>query len=247
MSEQGKPPAPPPQAPPPPGGDRPPPPGGAPGKPPGGGPPPPAKPPAKTVKRDTLFFTAFACLVIGFVTGVIFSIYKIPELSGVPSGLPSGSGSAPGLGEMHNGLSPEQARVMESLERAVAADPANLQAWTQLGHLYFDTDQYQKAIAAYRRSLELEPEDADVVTDLGVMYRRNGQPEEAVGAFERAIALNPRHETARFNKGVVLLHDFNNREGAVAVWQELLELNPVAYAPNGQLVRELLEELSLEP
>ncbi len=255
MSEQGKPPAPapapahasaqapPPQSPPPAGGDRPPLPGGAPGKPPGGGPPPPAKSPAKTIKRDTLFFSAFACLVIGFVTGVIFSIYKIPELSG----LPSAPGPGPGMGEVHNGLSPEEDRVMASLEQAVAADPANLQAWTQLGHLYFDTDQYRKAIAAYKRSLELEPENADVVTDLGVMYRRNGQPKAAVEAFERAIALNPRHETARFNKGVVLLHDFNNREGAMAVWRELLELNPVAYAPNGQLVRELLEELALKP
>lgn len=197
----------------------------------------PGKSSGRTIKRDTLFFTAFACLVVGFVAGIIFSIYKMPGLSGPPAGL---------AGVMHNGLTPEQGRVMESLERAVAADPANVQAWTQLGHIYFDTDQYQKAINAYGRSLALEPENADVVTDLGVMYRRNGQPEKAITSFEQAIALNPRHETAHFNMGVVMLHDFNDREGAIKVWRQLLELNPVAYAPNGQLVSELVEELRSE-
>jgi len=197
----------------------------------------PGKPPGGTVKRDTLFFTAFACLVIGFVAGIVFSVYKMPGVPGSPAGL---------AGSISSGLSPEQARVMESLERVVAADPENVQAWTQLGHLYFDTDQYQQAIEAYGRSLALDPENADVVTDLGVMYRRNGQPEKALISFERAIAINPRHETALFNMGVVLLHDFNDRVGAINTWRQLLELNPVAYAPNGQLVSDLVDELLAE-
>ncbi|MFH7319928.1 tetratricopeptide repeat protein [Desulfurivibrio sp. D14AmB] len=197
----------------------------------------PGKSPGGMVKRDTLFFTAFACLVIGFVAGIVFSVYKLPGAAGFATGQ---------AGAISNGLSPEQARVMESLERAVAADPDNVQAWTQLGHLYFDTDRYQQAITAYGRSLALDPENADVVTDLGVMYRRNGQPEEAVTSFERAIAINPRHETAHFNLGVVLLHDFNDRVGAINIWRQLLELNPVAYAPNGQLVSDLVDDLLAE-
>lgn len=219
MSDQFKP-----GPPPAPGGAKP-----SPPPPPPGGP----KPGAKPVGRDTLFFTAFACLVVGFLAGIIFSVYKLAD----PADL------TPGLRAGHNGLSPEQARVLASLERAVASDPANVQAWTQLGHLYFDTDQYQKAIDAYSRSLELEPDNVDVITDRGVMYRRNGQLDQAAEAFRRAIALNPRHETARFNLGVVLLHDFNDEAGAKKVWRELVELNPVAYAPNGRLVSELLADL----
>ncbi|MDF1615036.1 tetratricopeptide repeat protein [Desulfurivibrio dismutans] len=190
----------------------------------------PEKPAAKMVRRDKMFFTAFACLVIGFLGGIGFSIYKMPAV-------------APSLATHQNGLTPEQQRVMESLEQAVADNPENVQAWTQLGHLYFDTDHYEKAINAYSRSLELHPDDADVVTDLGVMHRRNGQPEQAIASFKRAIEIDPRHETARFNMGVVLLHDFDDQTGARKVWSELIELNPVAYAPNGRLVAEMVADL----
>lgn len=195
----------------------------------------PEKPAVRTVRQDKVFFTAFACLVIGFLGGIAFSIYKMPD-------------AAPSFATGHQqNLSPEQQRVMESLEQAVADDPANVQAWTQLGHLYFDTDQYEQAIHAYTRSLELDPENADVVTDLGVMYRRNGQPEKAISSFEQAIAIDPGHETARFNMGVVLLHDFEDQKGAIKIWDELVEINPVAYAPNGRLVAELLADLRESP
>ncbi|ADH85521.1 tetratricopeptide repeat protein [Desulfurivibrio alkaliphilus] len=194
----------------------------------------PEKPTAKMVRRDKMFFTAFACLVIGFLGGIGFSIYKMPAM-------------APSLAHHPQGLSPEQQRVLSSLEQAVAENPENVQAWTQLGHLYFDTDRYEQAIEAYSRSLELRPDDADVVTDLGVMYRRNGQPELAVTSFRQAIEIDPRHETARFNLGVVLLHDFDDQAGAKEIWSELVELNPVAYAPNGRLVAEMIADLQNTP
>lgn len=195
----------------------------------------PEKPASKMVSQDKVFFVAFAFLVIGFLGGIAFSIYKMPETIS-----PFATGQQPNL-------SPEQQRVMASLEKAVADEPDNVQAWTQLGHLYFDTDRYEQAIEAYTRSLELVPDNADVVTDLGVMYRRSGQPERAVDAFEQAIAINPGHETARFNMGVVLLHDFEDKQGAAKTWEELVELNPVAYAPNGRLVAELLADLRESP
>jgi tetratricopeptide (TPR) repeat protein len=72
------------------------------------------------------------------------------------------------------------------------------------------------------------------------MYRRAGKPEEAIKAFDRAIAIDPKHEVSRFNKGIVLLHDLNDRGGAIEAWEKLLEINPAATAPNGQPLRELV-------
>lgn len=232
MNEPGKAPMPGP-----PGG---PPPGAGGGKPPLPG--PPGKPPAKTVKQETLFFTAFACLVIGFLAGIVFSVYKMPGAAMMAGGEGASQGAA-GPGQM----SPEQARVLLSLEREVAANPENVQAWTQLGHIYFDTDQPQKAIEAYDKSLALAPDNPDVITDQGVMYRRIGDAAKAVASFERAIALNPRHETARFNKGIVLIYDLHDKEGGLKAWEDLLEINPGAYAPNGQLLREILAEIRKTP
>jgi cytochrome c-type biogenesis protein CcmH/NrfG len=39
-------------------------------------------------------------------------------------------------------------------------------AWIQLGQVYFETNQYKRAIAAYRKALTIEPDNANVLTDL---------------------------------------------------------------------------------
>ncbi len=122
-------------------------------------------------------------------------------------------------------------------------NPQNVEAWTNLGHLYYDSDQVEKAITAYNKSLALAPDNADVLTDLGVMYRRAGNPRQAIASFDRAIQVNAKHETARFNKGIVLLYDLKDQAGAIAAWQGLVSLNPMATAPNGQLVSEIIKEI----
>ena len=129
-----------------------------------------------------------------------------------------------------------------ALEDEVERNPANAAAWIQLGHLYFDTDQHEKAIQAYEKSLELSPGNTNVITDLGIMYRRSGNPKKAVQLFEKVIELDPKQENARFNMGIVLLHDLKDTEGAIAAWEGLLEVNPVAMAPNGQSVDELVQQ-----
>ena len=137
---------------------------------------------------------------------------------------------------------PGPTAMRAALEDEVERNPANAGAWIQLGHLYFDTDQHEKAIQAYEKSLELSPGNTNVITDLGIMYRRSGNPKKAVEMFERVIELDPKQENARFNKGIVLLHDLKDQEGAVAAWEGLLEINPVAMAPNGQSVDELIQQ-----
>ena len=125
----------------------------------------------------------------------------------------------------------------------MAINPTNADAWTQLGHVYFDTENFSKAIRAYEKSLELSPDNPNVLTDLGVMYRRNGQPEKALEKFDRAIAVAPNHEQSRFNKGIVLRYDMNDREGAIKVWEDLIRINPSATTPNGQLVSEAIKSM----
>jgi tetratricopeptide (TPR) repeat protein len=102
-------------------------------------------------------------------------------------------------------------------------------------------NKHAQAIDAYKKSLELNPNNADVLTDLGIMYRRSGQPREAIVKFDKAISINPKHETARFNKGIVLMHDLGDREGAIQAWEDLLEINPVAMAGNNQSVDQMVK------
>ena len=81
------------------------------------------------------------------------------------------------------------------------------------------------------------------MTDLGIMYRRTGQPRKAVEAFDKAAKINPRHETALYDKGIVLMHDLNDVPGAIKAWEELLKRNPEATSPTGQPVKNLVKTL----
>ncbi|MBL6968490.1 MAG: hypothetical protein ISR62_08735 [Desulfobacteraceae bacterium] len=38
------------------------------------------------------------------------------------------------------------------------------------------------------------------------------------------------------------MHDLNDSAGALKAWEGLLKINPMAKAPNGQLVMELVEK-----
>ena len=56
-------------------------------------------------------------------------------------------------------------------------------------------------------------------------------------------AADPSFETARFNKGVVLMHDMEDIAGGIQAWEALVEVNPMATAPNGERVASLVERL----
>jgi cytochrome c-type biogenesis protein CcmH/NrfG len=189
------------------------------------------------VKKETMLIVALIALVIGFLGGVFYSALQSGTTGSVQTA------SAPPQQQQQPGLTSEQARTILALEQEVAANPTNADAWTQLGHVYYDTDNPAKAIIAYEKSLELRPNDPNVLTDLGVMYRRSRQPEKALAAFDQAMSIAPNHEQSRFNKGVVLRYDLNDREGALKAWEELLKINPNALAPNGMPVSEAIKEL----
>ena len=67
--------------------------------------------------------------------------------------------------------------------------------------------------------------------------------EKALEAFERAITVNPQHQQSRFNKGIVLRYDMNDRDGAVKAWEDLLRVNPAATLPNGMPLSEAIKDL----
>ena len=193
--------------------------------------------PAGFVKKETMLVVAVIAVVAGFLGGIIYSAFQSSPSTTVQTGPPQQQ-SQPA-----QNFSNEQATQILSLEQEVAVNPTNVNAWIQLGNVYFDTNNFSKAIKAYEKSLGLNANNPTVLTDLGVMYRRNGQPDKALEAFDKAIAIDPTLEQARFNRGVVLNYDMGDREGAIKAWEEVLKINPNAKAPNGQTVSEAIKSL----
>ena len=184
------------------------------------------------VKKQTLYLAMVAALIIGFLGGVVYSVYRAPAVD------PHDHDTA---------NRQETAAAIASLEQATRDNPGEVQAWVQLGHAYFDTGQAKQAIAAYTTALGLKPDDVNVMTDLGVMYHEDKQHQKAIGLFDQVLKLDPAHEQARFNKGVVLLTGLNDRDGALTEWKELVRRHPMAAAPSGRMVGDLVDELEKMP
>ncbi len=193
------------------------------------------------VKKQTLVFGVILSLCIGFFGGTLYSSFKLAP--GNNAKLKGNTAAQKEDPHDHPDLSMELSAKIAELEQFLKKNPDDAEAWTNLGNLFYDSDQAQNAIDAYEKSLAIEPDRAGVITDLGTMYRRNNEPQKAIEAFDKAIAVDPSFETARFNKGVVLLHDLNDLEGCIKEWQALVEMNPMAMAPNGDSVDAIIQKL----
>lgn len=198
-----------------------------------------AAPAQRSSKNQPIIY----CLifVIGFLSGVAFSVYKGNIGNFSTPGQPGGQAQSQAGG--HN---EETHQAILGLEAEVTKNPQNYEAWTRLGNLYYDTQQPDKAIAAYTKSLELHKGDANIITDLGVMYRLANQPHKAIEMFDRAMKEDPSHLPSRYNKGVVLLYDLGDAPGAIAAWQEILQIDPQAKAGSGESIREMIDKLKKE-
>lgn len=188
------------------------------------------------VRKETLYLISLLALAVGFFGGVVFGVFRSD------SPLPGQSSSQEQFSAVQQ-PNIDLSNMIAALEKEVASNPNNVNAWIELGNNYFDTNQYEDSIRAYRRALELQPNNANVWTDMGVMYRRSGKPQEAIKAFDKAIEADSKHEVSRFNKGIVLLHDLKDEQGAIRAWEDLMKVNPFAMAPNGQSVDQMVTQM----
>lgn len=177
------------------------------------------------LKTQTAIIFICIAFVLGLFSGVLLTILKTEKKS------PNHSV------EKHES---DAKKTEQSLKSEATRNPQNASIWTQLGNIYFDSGQYEKAINAYEKSIKVNPHNPNVLTDLGVMHRRSRNPEKAIHFFDKAIAADPKHEMSRLNKGIVLMHDLKDREAAIKAWEELLEVNPLAMASKEQSVDEML-------
>ena len=177
----------------------------------------------------------------GFIAGLVVGVI-IMNFVGSPGGTKVSDAPPPITGGQQQG--PDRVKLSREIAQAeeiVRKDPQNRQAWVQIGNDYFDLGEAQKSIDAYQRALAIKGDDPNVLTDMGVMYRQLKDFPKAVAAFRRAAAAGPTHPQSRMNLGVVLMHDMNDKAGAIAAWEDFLRVAP--NDPNAESIRHSIEDL----
>jgi tetratricopeptide (TPR) repeat protein len=149
------------------------------------------------------------------------------------------------------------------LERAVAMEPRNKEAWYFLGRAYYTASRLSDAQKAFGRVLQIDPQDPKAENNMGLIYESGGRTEEALAAYQNSIAWQKENahpsEQPYLNLGNLLV-TLQRPEEALAPLQKAVELgkdNPqchlrlgTAYLHVGRLAeaeRELLEAVRLDP
>jgi len=142
----------------------------------------------------------------------------------------------PGAAPPPAAIDPER---VKALEASAAQNPKDVQPRVQLGNIYFDGEQYPKAITWYEQALALAPNNADVSTDLGVAYYYTNQNDRALTQFDQSLKIDPKHIKTLLNVGIVRAFGKQDLAGAGKAWQQVVELAPDS--PEGQAAKKGLE------
>ncbi len=119
---------------------------------------------------------------------------------------------------------PKQAESL--LQKAIELDPANAEAFYNLGKLYTSKKEYAKAIQSYDKAIDLDPSSPDAFFNLGFLYYGRKDYPKAEALFLKVTELQPTYlDEAYFNLAVVQNLQ-GKKEESIGNLERALEVNP---------------------
>ena len=134
--------------------------------------------------------------------------------------------------------------AIQTLKRAVEADPENPAAWRMVGFALIAIAEswevemkerkngdagldsiYNQSRQAFKRALDLDPDDAEAWRGLALAHLGLGEQDEAKTALDRSIQIDPGSAQAWLDRGILLL-EMGRAEEAVVALDRALALQP---------------------
>ncbi len=119
-----------------------------------------------------------------------------------------------------------------AFQQAIALDNRYVDAYTNLGAVYYQMNRLDEALTKYDAALAINPDDAAAHYDKGVVYVQKAlqaSSDEALlkqgtDELSRALEINPNLPQAHFSLGVVNMMRGKSQE-AIAEFQRFLALD----------------------
>lgn len=184
----------------------------------------------KSVNSKIIFSFLFG-LFIGFGVGYVVTDihYRKTELKIPETVTPTAKNP---MDDVH--------RQLNTLQEILKRNPEDWNALVGLGNLYYDINQFDKAIPYYQRAIEIK-KDPNVLADLGTCLRETGRAMEAIKIYEEVLKIEPKHWKSIYNIIVVAIHDLKDKKMAETYFEKLKELNPAEV--NLNLLYEEIQKL----
>ncbi len=137
------------------------------------------------------------------------------------------------------------AQAVELISQALAIDPRQPAAHSNLGNALEALGELERAAASYREALALYPEFADALINFASLHARRGERDEAIACYRRGLALQPNQPGAQTNLGN-LLRQMGRRDEAAAAYRQATALAPDLPEAHSNLGDVLTDEGQLD-
>ncbi len=115
--------------------------------------------------------------------------------------------------------------VLELCNKAIELDDSNVESYYNLGNMYKQSNNIDKAIEYYQKTFGLEPYHSNAYNDLGIVYANSNEMDKAIDSFKRAIEVDTRHARAWFNLGNAYRIKEENKQ-AIHAFNKAIEIEP---------------------
>jgi len=149
-------------------------------------------------------------------------------------------------GQLHM-LQNELSAAIADLRRAAELDPGSMLAAIQLGMALHRNQQPTEARAVFERAEARFASSPDVLNYHGELLVETGELDAARRKFEAAISVSGgKFALAHVNQGVLLLHEQQDLEGAIALCRTAVQVDPLCETAHVHMAHLCLQKNDLE-
>jgi tetratricopeptide (TPR) repeat protein len=115
--------------------------------------------------------------------------------------------------------------AVETFVKAIKTDSTFVQAYINLGFIFYSNGVLDKAIGLYQTALQIDPENALGHNNLGAAYMAQGRFRESILEFRQAIKSRPDYGEA-YNNIAFAFHSLGFQDDAIQAANKALENRP---------------------
>jgi tetratricopeptide (TPR) repeat protein len=89
------------------------------------------------------------------------------------------------------------------IDAEISQNLQDAEAYYNQGNLYFDQQQWKKALSDYTKAIAISPQFANAYNNRGLVYAKQKHWKKALSDYTKAIAINPQYANAYVGRGIV--------------------------------------------
>ena len=116
--------------------------------------------------------------------------------------------------------------AQEFYNQVLKIDPNHSAALNNLGTIFTNLKEYQKAKNCFEKAIKINPNYADAHNNLGTIFQDLSELQKAKECYKKAIEINPNHADAHNNLGVIFkkLKEYQKAKSCI---EKALEIDPL--------------------